>query len=227
MRGLSVQKEVINFYYNKPVRISDEDFSMYGPYLTAELKQFSRNFYGKELDYDNLVLAVKEIVRNYARLSCVEIKFVLNQIVMGEYEIGKYAFNIADILKCIKIYNSKKLAVQDAWFKAVKDENESAVGRQLAHAFLQTAMKKQDNNEHLTIYEKSALGKNYAKELDGKILEDLMAITVEQLPQRQKELSKQRTASIENVFIDHEMNVPFMWSEQLLFGVLVYNYKSK
>lgn len=223
MRGLSVNKKIVDYFYNKPKKISEEDFSMYSPHLTVLLKDFSRNFYGKEMERENLILAVKEIVKSYPMLSTAEVQYVLSCIVTGEYDIKKFAFNISDVIKCIKIYLSKKLSVQDAWYKAIKDSKTSEEGKQKEFTFLQDSLKKHQEKEHLTVYEKSALGKHFAKQMDAKNLETIMQITEEELPKIQKELNSRRSASMDAIFVDPEMNTPFMWTRDLLFGVKVYN----
>ena len=224
MRGLSVNDKIIDFFYDKPKIIGDEDYSMYSLYLIKELKVFSLNYYGKEIDHDKIKESIKQIVKNFSRLSTVEIKYCLQIVVNGEYEwFKKWEFNISDIIKVIRIYDSKKKAVQSSWYNAMNEERQDTEGKQIAFTFLQSALKKHSEKKHLTVYEKSALGKHFVEQMDGSTVESIMSSTVEQLPQYQKEVRVQRATGLNNIVIDPEMLTPILWTKNLLFGVLIYN----
>lgn len=222
--GNTIEKAVIDFFYLKPTPIKDEEIGMYKPSLALELKKFSLEHYDKEFGDKVLVGALKQLASKHNNVSVREIKYCLEQVI----EKNKLKpFNIHELSQFIKRYESDKKKVTEA-YQAVKEKLwKKEETKQKAYTFLQQALKKNSEGQHLTIYEKAAIGNDFSKKWVKKQIESLKKEVENSLEAMQTELDKRRKGGFESFINDPEQNYPVIWNEMLLFGTLAFNQLEK
>lgn len=89
--------------------------------------------------------------------------------------------------------------------------------------FLQNALRKHTSNEHLTVYEKGAVGKHFSKDLTTVRYDTLKAIAKERYPAELEKVGDFRKKSFDSFANDKRMDNPIMVTEKTVFHLLVYD----
>ncbi len=91
------------------------------------------------------------------------------------------------------------------------------------YQFLQNALRKHTNDEHMTIYEKGAVGEHFKQDLPTERYDTLKAIAKEQYPAEQEKVGDFRNQDFEKFANDLRMDEPILISEDMVFHLLVYD----
>lgn len=89
--------------------------------------------------------------------------------------------------------------------------------------FLQNALRKHTNNEHMTVYEKGAVGKHFSKDLTTVRYDTLKEIAKERYPEELKKVGDFRNMSFDKFSNDKRMDNAIMVTEKMVFNLLVYD----
>ncbi len=89
--------------------------------------------------------------------------------------------------------------------------------------FLQNALRKHTNNEHMTIYEKGSVGKHFSQDLTTQRYNTLKEIAVEQYPAERDKVGDFRSQSFDKFANDLRMEQPIIITEDMVFHLLVYD----
>jgi hypothetical protein len=92
------------------------------------------------------------------------------------------------------------------------------------HYFTQNAMRKHGEKEHMTIYEKAACGGFHQSQLSTVDHDAISKFTDSTIESKQKEVDDLRKRGLESFTNDMRMEIPIMWTWELLFRVNVYKF---
>lgn len=218
--GKAIDPEVIDYFIARPEAIKDQEFSMYFPYLKTNLAELHLNYYGKPLtDKEIIKSCIKSIVREFGHLSDIEIRYCFKMIVNGTEEINKYSFNTSDLLRIIRKYDFNKISVRNAYFRLKAETKQNEEFTREKNRFIERSVHKLHNKEHLTYYERSAIGKFYVNKIEEAEIEKIK----EEAESKIEEEGKGRKFKIDFALSDPEMNVPIAYTFSLVFGNLLFN----
>ena len=212
---------------HKSMRSAQMDFAK--TKIKKSIVEMALNVYGREPDDAHILATTTNIFRKYQDLSYQDIVFVLDQMTLGNIEPGSKYFNPTGILKILNQFQGRKKIIMKAFHTIRRHQNESAEGRAAYDHFLNGARRKYGNEEILTYYEKSSLGKLFAETMNPETVKVVRESARLNFEAERKRVDRQREVFYSSILtkennsqINEEMQFPMAITEEMYFGSLAF-----